>query len=102
MSKIAKEKAMLMYPIDETRLIPGPFVDLENPSGNNNVYRREGFVKGYEQAEKDLALTPEDILRIVDLYDECLILTFEEGKPAYESEEFYAEVLRRFLEQRKK
>ena len=56
---------------------------------------------GYEQAEKDLSLTPEDILRIVDLYDECLILTFEEGKPAYESEEFYAEVLRRFLEQRK-
>lgn len=63
---------------------------------------RAACAVGYMQAEKDLALTPEDIKRIVDLYDECLSLTFEEGKPAYESEDFYAEVLRRFLEQRKK
>lgn len=63
---------------------------------------RAACAVGYMQAEKDLALTPEDIKRIVDIYDECLSLTFEEGKPAYESEEFYAEVLRRFLEQREK
>ena len=49
-----------------------------------------------QQAEKDLALTPDDIKRIVDIYDDCLKLTFEEGKPAYESEDFYKEVLKRF------
>ena len=48
------------------------------------------------------ALTPDDIKRIVDLYDECLSLTFEDEKPAYESNEFYEEVLRRFNEQREK
>lgn len=52
--------------------------------------------------KKDLALTPDDIKLIVDIYDACLKLTFEEGKPAYESEEFYEEVLRRFNEQRQK
>ena len=60
------------------------------------------FVAGYKEAENDLALTTNDIKRIVDIYDECLSLTFEDGKPAYESEGFHMEVLRRFLEQRKK
>lgn len=57
---------------------------------------------GYLQAEKDLALTPADIKQIVEIYDECLNLTFEEGKPAYESDGFYEEVLRRFIEQKGK
>ena len=43
-----------------------------------------------------LPLSTEDIKRIVDIYDDCLKLTFEEGKPAYESEGFYEEVLERF------
>lgn len=89
MSKRAEQKAIERYPITA-----------EN--GERAFLARGFFVKGYEQAEKDLALTPEDIKRIVDLYDECLRLTFEEGKPAYESDEFYEEVLRRFLEQREK
>ena len=29
-----------------------------------NATKREGYVKGYEQAEKDLALTPEDVSKI--------------------------------------
>ena len=60
------------------------------------------YVAGYKEAEKYLALTTNDIRRIVDIYDECLSLTFEDGKPAYESDEFYAEVLRRFNDQREK
>lgn len=52
-------------------------------------------------AEK-LWLTTDDIKKIVDIYDECLSLTFEEGKPAYESEDFYGEVLRRFREMKEK
>ena len=56
----------------------------------------------YERVEKDLSLTPDDIKKIVDIYDECLSLTFEEGKPAYESEEFYQEVFNRFLKTKEK
>ena len=52
-------------------------------------------------AEK-LWLTPDGIKKIVDIYDECLSLTFEEGKPAYESEAFYKEVLDRFLKSKQK
>lgn len=62
----------------------------------------EAFLDGYEQAERDLALTPADIRQIVEIYDECLNLTFEEGKPEYESDGFYEEVLRRFIEKRGK
>ena len=52
--------------------------------------------------KKDLALSAKDIEHIVDIYDECLSLTFEDEKPAYESNEFYEEVLRRFNAQREK
>lgn len=65
-------------------------------------WKKEGFTSGYEQAEQDLALTWEDIKTIVDIYDDCLNITFEKDKPAYESEEFYEEVLRRFREMKNK
>lgn len=52
--------------------------------------------------KKGQILTPADIKQIVEIYDECLNLTFEEGKPAYESDGFYDEVLRRFIEKREK
>ena len=57
---------------------------------------RAACAVGYMRAEKDLALSAKDIERIVDIYDECLSLTFEDGKTAYESDAFYEEVLRRF------
>ena len=49
-----------------------------------------------------MKLTTDDIKKIVDIYDECLSLTFEKDKPAYESEEFYQEVLDRFLKTKEK
>lgn len=52
--------------------------------------------------KKGQILTPADIKQIVEIYDECLNLTFEEGKPAYESDGFYEEVLKRFNEKREK
>ena len=51
------------------------------------------FIKGYHQAEQDLALTLEDINNIIDLYN----VVSDEGK-FNGREEFYKEVLRRFNE----
>lgn len=56
----------------------------------------------YAQGRQDLALTWEDIKTIVDIYDDCLNITFEKDKPAYESEAFYKEVLDRFLKSKEK
>jgi hypothetical protein len=52
---------------------------------------KQGYYEGYKHAEKDLALTPEDVVVITTLY-EC-------GKVRGWTIE---EVLRRFNEQRKK
>lgn len=54
---------------------------------------------GYMHAEKDLALTLEDIVRL-----DCLIMRMvgEGYNDGYKTRTFYEEVLRRFNEQRKK
>ena len=51
-----------------------------------------GFIEGYEQAEKDLALTPSDIEKIVDITF-CII---KESSRFLNKENFYGEVLKRF------
>ena len=47
------------------------------------------YIEGYEQAEKDLQLTWEDMKYISSLYDQI---------PYMEEEDFYKEMLRRFQE----
>ena len=57
------------------------------------------FQQGYEQAEKDLALTWED----VNLIDSILIDMQDEGVERYGGlRQYYEEALKRFNEQRKK
>lgn len=59
---------------------------------------RRAFIHGYEQAEKDLALTWEDMQRIHEITDE-LVERMEAQiiEPYFRSEQtFYEEALRRF------
>ena len=87
MSKRAKKAASAAYPFVKRKFV--------HPYGvtvfDGNYDRRETFQEGYSQAEKDLALTPEDVVVITTLYD-C-------GKTRGWTIE---EVLKRFNEQRKK
>lgn len=59
---------------------------------------REIFIEGYEQAEKDLALTWEDIAKI----DSLILETNNEYAVDYQKEisrqHFYEEVLKKYLQ----
>ena len=57
---------------------------------------------GYMQAEKDLALTREDIKAIVTIADSMLTHTAWDAIDWPDEQKYYEEVLRRFNEQRKK
>ena len=60
---------------------------------------REIFVQGYEQAEKDLALTSEDIEKIVDIHRDVL---YDNPKRIMGAKENYEDTLRKFNEWREK
>ena len=66
----------------------------------NNYREYKGFVKGYQQAEKDLALTWEDVKRIVEIADSLMpYVCIKQGdlEHNFQSEEnYYREVLKRF------
>ena len=55
---------------------------------------KRGFLKGYEQAEKDLVLTWEDIRTIHELSEDV-------WEPNCNEQECYTEVLKRYLEEKK-
>ena len=76
MSK-AEERALKAYPIKIA----------ERDGYDENLRERKGFIKGYHQAEKDLALTWEDVKLIWNITDEM------DNMP---EKEFYQEVLKRF------
>ena len=57
---------------------------------DKNAVKREYFVEGYHQAEKDLELTSEDIKTIDKLPNQCV----DYSNP-------YQEVLKRFNKERK-
>ena len=61
---------------------------------------REAFRKGYEQAEKDLALTPEDVRKILLIVSSGDWYDFEIHNKLWKNE-FYEEVLKRFKEAKK-
>ena len=89
MSKRVEEMALKAYPKDRK----GVLYDLA----------RRSIVQGYEQAEKDLALTWEDIKKINSLSMEVTTLFVSVGRNKDILERpFYEEVARRFNEQRKK
>lgn len=58
MSK-AEKRALEAYPAERGHLHDRPFL-------------RDGFIHGYEQAEKDLALTPDDIKLITKIHYEIV------------------------------
>lgn len=60
------------------------------------------FVAGYKEAEKDLALTWEDVKKIVTIADSMLTHTAWDAVDWPDEQVYYQEVLKRFLEQRKK
>ena len=101
MSKRSEEAALKAYPPKFTegkrhaRRVQSPNTDTHAPI-------RTIFLKGYEQAEKDLALTKEDLeLLHTFLY---AVKNNKQGCFTFTrlSDEQYREVLRRFNEQRKK
>ena len=68
----------------------------EHPIDLNEKDRRK-YLKGYEQAEKDLVLTGEDIAKIEQITYEYGIEIADEGFPIpWNSPEFYDEVARRY------
>lgn len=107
MSKRAEQAALKAYPKEDGKVWTSPFGMIEF---DRNATGRKGFQEGYEQAEKDLALTWEDLQTINDLFlkvdaensaarDDDLI---EQDLPFPYGQHFYEEVLRRFREMKNK
>lgn len=94
MSKRAEQAAIKAYPV----------VIEEHTERDLNKPRRLSYINGYEQAEKDLALTWEDVKKIEDLCMEVATLFASVGRNKVILEPpFYEEVLRRFnIQHRKK
>lgn len=76
----AEERALEAYPDYPT--MDGGYVNQRKP--------RKVFIQGYEQAEKDLALTWEDVENIVHIYEIAKDIVGDYDK------ELYEEVLTRF------
>lgn len=86
MSKIAIEKAYDAYPLNES-----------NRYNNEWNAKRVGYQKGYEQAEKDPALSLAQVVKL----DSIIMNMVGEGyNDGYKTRPFYEEVLKRFNEQR--
>jgi len=88
MSKRAEQKALEKYPRPE-------LCWKSNIHYDPDIGRREGFIEGYEQAEKDLAMTWIDIRNILSIADE---VEQENDCNVKVKSDLCEEVLRRFLE----
>lgn len=87
MSKRAEEAALKAYP--ETLGI----------QGNGNAFARHYYVDGYEQAEKDLALTWEDMAKIITIYEAGIDNgDYRRYNEAEWMKEYSQDILRRFNE----
>ena len=98
MSK-AQERAFEAYPEDiqlfvESQEEPGKWLPVDE-----NIQFRHGYKQGYEAAEKDLALTWEDMKTIEQIITTSDWYDFEINGKLW-SQEFYEEVLKRFKEKR--
>lgn len=101
MSKRAEEKALEAYPVKMTPLV---YQDLIDQFGGKteidvNTYPRCLFQESYEQAEKDLALTWEDIEKITDIHRDVL---YNNPKRIMGAKENYEDTLKKFNEWREK
>ena len=95
----AEEAALKAYPVKMTPLV---YQDLIDQFGGKteidvNTYPRCLFQEAYEQAEKDLALTWEDMRTIANIFHSMMAdMTVDD-----DVEKIYKEVLRQFLERKK-
>ena len=96
MSKRAEEAAIKAYPIG-TRDNDGIVNDIGHPQ-----WIRDYFIEGYEQAEKDLALTWEDIGFVHSCLEDIFKEIAKRQHDEWTVQDIYKEALRRFNEQRKK
>lgn len=89
MSKKATDAAWRLYP------------DYPSMDGGYVTQRkqRELVMKGYEQAERDLALSLEQVVKLDNIIMNMVGEGYNDG---YKTRPFYEEVLKRFNEQRKK
>lgn len=98
MSKRAEQKALEAYPpihSDGKRHAKR----VQSLSVDTRQSVRTVFQKGYEQAEKDLALTWEDIEKITDIHRNVL---YDNPKRIMGAKENYGDTLRKFNEWREK
>lgn len=99
----AEERALEAYPEDWWFANPGDWGIVKNPRKKDyNAEKRAAFILGYERAEKDLALTWEDmqlIWQILDMMSEECKRRIPEW--AFGSKSYFTEVLKRFKEAKK-
>ncbi len=98
MSK-AEEAALKAYPED---WVAGYFDDPDEVTDDNEE-AREYFQQGYEQAEKDLALTWQDVAILITIYEQGVDNgDYHRYNEAEWMKEYSQDILRRFNKIRKK
>lgn len=105
MSK-AEERALEAYPKMSRISEPHNIIPADNKShylGDANEEKREGYIKGYHQAEKDLELTWEDMRELYIIFAE-VDTEIELCKTDITAETlgYYKEVLKRFKAMKEK
>ena len=90
----AEDLAKELYPLLETDKIGNnPYISYNT----EQLAKREGYVAGYQQAEKDNELTWEDVKEIY-----CIALNLRDHvRSSMFGQPFYEEVLKRFKEIKK-
>lgn len=89
MSKRAKEKALERYPQEDRIGIA--------------IAERTGFICGYDEAEKDLALTWEDVAKIITIYEAGIDNgDYRRYNEAEWMKEYSQDILKRFNELKNK
>ena len=97
MSKRAEEAALKAYP-KETRNESGFVIDIGHPQ-----WIRDYYIEGYEQAEKDLALTWQDVSILITIYEQGADNgDYRRYNDAEWMKEYSQDILRKFNEIRKK
>ena len=100
MSKRAEEKALELFPIDMQMCIDNTGEPYE---ADVNAPRRKYVAFGYEQAEKDVALTWEDVAILITIYEQGVDNgDYRRYNEAEWMKEYSQDILRRFNEIRKK
>ena len=94
----AEAAAMKAYP-EEKHLVCGPLPGGDMHEFDDNAGLRKVYAEGYEQAEKELALTWEDIKEIQRLLD--VVWSEQDVCAPIDEDTIYKEVLRRFKEAKK-